>query len=148
MRHELQTLIAVSSALFLSGCTQEAGEISRDAQAFDGIADTENVTLLGNEPFWNLDIDPDGKGFTARYSTPENIEGSQFAMLRFAGNNGVGFNGELNSETVQVTVTPEECSDGMSDRSYPYTATVAIGERTLYGCGYTSDEPFSGEENP
>ena len=40
------------------------------------------------------------------------------------------------------------CSDTMSDRIYPYTATLSLGETMLLGCGYTSDEPFSGDPSP
>ncbi len=141
--------LAVSGmSLVLVACASEPGEISRDTAAFDGVASEASITLLGTEPFWGIDIAPDGDGHKALYSTPDNIDGAAFVAERFAGNNGLGFNGELNGQAVQIAITQGECSDGMSDRSYPYTATVAIGPATLYGCGYTSDEPFSGEESP
>ena len=132
----------------LIACAQETDEISRDTKPFDGVAATASISLLGTEPFWSVDITPGGDAFTARYSTPENIDGLQFPVTRFAGNNGVGFSGELSGAPVQIAVTPGECSDGMSDRTYPYTTTIAMGDATLFGCGYTSDEPFSGDEAP
>jgi len=141
--------VSILAAAAVSGCTQDAGEISRDARPFDGIAQTANITVLGNEPFWAIDIDPRADdGFIALYSTPQNLDGTEFAVSRFAGNNGVGFNGELDGEAVQIALTPGDCSDAMTDRSYPYTATVLRGEVTLYGCAYTSDQPFIGEEMP
>ncbi len=148
MRNLSPLLTAGFAASILTACTQEAGEISRDAQPFAGIAETADITLLGNEPFWGIDIGPDGSGFTAVYSTPENIDGTPFEVSRFAGNNGIGFNGTLGEEAVQIALTPGACNDTMSDRSYPYTATVLLGDMTLYGCAYTSDEPFTGEEMP
>lgn len=141
-------VLALSGALMLVSCADTPGEISRDTQPFDDISATADITLLGTEPFWGIDITPDGEGFVARYSSPENLDGSQFAVSRFAGNNGIGFSGSLDGQAVQIALTPGQCSDGMSDRTYPYTATVALGDAVLYGCGHTSDQPFTGDEAP
>lgn len=144
----MQIALIAPLAMIAAACTSPAGEITRDAEPYDGIAAEASISLLGNEPFWGVDIEPQGDGFTARYSTPENIDGESFAVERFAGNNGIGFSGELNGEAVQIALTPGDCSDTMSDRTYPYTATVSVGQLTLRGCAYTSDEPFTGDENP
>jgi len=148
MAHRTNYIISILAAIALAGCSQSPGEISRDSEPFDGIAATASIATLGTEPFWGIDIEPIDDGFQARYTSPENLDGSLFSVTRFAGNNGLGFSGDLNGEAVQIALTPGQCSDAMSDRSYPYTATVTIGERTLLGCGYTSDEPFSGDESP
>ncbi len=142
------TLIALGAVAVLSACSQPTGDISRDAQPFDGIAESASITTLGTEPFWGVDIEPEGDGYTARYSSPENLEGTTFPVTRFAGNNGISFSGERDGEAVLIALTPGECSDAMSDRTYPYTATVSIGDGTLRGCGYTSDQPFTGDEMP
>lgn len=152
----MQKSSTIIAAAFLittaSGCAQEAGEISRDTQPFDGIAETASVFLIGNEPFWSIDIEPDKSSgesdYSMQYSTPENIDGTAIAATRFAGNNGIGFSGELRGEPIQITLTPGKCDDTMSDRSYPYTATALVEGEVLYGCAYTSDEPFSGGEMP
>lgn len=141
----LALLVAVALAC---GCTQEPGEISRDAQPFDGIAPAAKIEVLGTEPFWNIAIEPEGEGYTATHRSPEDLEGTGFAVSRFAGNNGVSFSGELSGEAVLVALTPGDCNDGMSDRSYPYVATVKHGARDLSGCAFTSDQPFSGAEAP
>ena len=39
---------------------------------------------------------------------------------------------------VKVMLTATECSDGMSDRTYPLTARVEIGGETLNGCAATA----------
>ena len=132
----------------VAGCSQAPGEISRDTQPFDGIVPSSSISVTGTEPFWSIAIEPDGEAYVATYSSPENLEGTRFVASRFAGNNGVGFSGELEGEAVQIALTPGDCSDGMSDRTYPYIAMVAIGARDLRGCAYTSDEPFSGAEAP
>lgn len=142
---KLACLLAVA---FAAGCAQEPGEISRDTRPFDGIAPAANIEVLGTEPFWNITIEPEGEGYAATYRSPEDLEGTEFPVTRFAGNNGLSFSGELRGEAVLVALTPGECSDGMSDRSYPYVATVKQGERDLSGCASTSDEPFSGSAAP
>lgn len=137
--------------LLLAACLQGGednanggGDISEDNEAYDGIAENEKITLVGNEPFWNIKIDGD----TAGYSTPENIDGTDFTVSRLAGNNGLSFSGELDGESVIIMVTPGACSDTMSDRDYPFTATVEIGSTMLNGCGYTDVQPFTGDESP
>lgn len=148
MRAHRYSLAFVPVALLLSACTEPTGEITRDTEPFGAIDEAASVSLLGTEPFWSLDVEPAGEGYEARYSTPENIEGTAFTATRFAGNNGLGFSGMLDGEAVTASLTPGSCSDAMSDRTYPYIATVRIGERTLRGCGYTSDEPYTGDEAP
>jgi len=150
-----KTLMTTALLAMASGCAEPTGEITQDAQAFAAVAPSASISMLGTEPFWGLDIEPNGDddGFTARYSSPEDIEGTSFPVTRFAGNNGLGFSGEFDAagegeQAVQIALTPGECSDGMSDRSYPYTATISLGDTTLRGCGYTSDEPFTGDEAP
>ena len=143
-RSRLTAIAAFALAAALSSCAQADG-ISKSGETFDAIAPTANVRLVGTEPFWSLEIEalPD-KGHMAKYSDPENVTGTHFAVQRFAGNNGLGFSGDIEGKPVQATITPGECNDGMSDRVYPYTATVAMGETILFGCAYTSDEPVAG----
>ena len=143
MRKALQMVTALSAPVLLAACGQD-DDISTDAEPYDGISESEKLTLLGNEPFWNIAID----GETATYSSPENIDGTEFTVARFAGNNGLGFSGELDGASMQITVTPGMCSDGMSDRDYPFTVTISWGDRSLEGCAYTDQEPFTGEEAP
>ncbi|MEM6907413.1 MAG: hypothetical protein AAF494_01935 [Pseudomonadota bacterium] len=127
----------------IAGCAQ-SDQISRDPEPYDGISASEKITLAGTEPFWSIRID----GEEATFSSPDQPDGTPFAVSRFAGNNGLGFSGELEGQSVQIALTPGECSDGMSDRVYPLTATIALGESTLYGCGYTDKQPFTGDPSP
>lgn len=130
-------------AALLVGCAQ-GDSISTDAEPYDGISADETLHLLGTEPFWGFEILDE----TAKYTSPEDLDGTNISVTRFAGNNGLGFSGELNDQVLQIAVTPGDCSDGMSDRSYPFTTTITWGETTLYGCGYTDSQSFTGEETP
>jgi uncharacterized membrane protein len=137
---------AATAAVMLAACSaQEPGTITTEqAAAYDGIAPEEAITLAGTEPFWGITIAND----VATYTTPENPKGSVFEVTRFAGNNGLGFSGKLDGAEVAITVTPGACTDGMSDRTYPFTATVKLGEANLAGCGYTDSQGFTGDAAP
>lgn len=133
--------------LLLAGCNDMPGEISRDSKPFDGIDERAIITAGGTEPFWAVTIVPIDQGTTdltieANYSTPDMPEGQLFSMTRFAGNNGLGYSGNLNGQSVNLALTPGDCSDGMSERIYPYTATMLLGEETLYGCAHTDLESY------
>lgn len=117
---------------------------SSDGSKFDAIRADETISFLGTEPFWNGKVG----GGQLTYSTPENEAGETAPARRFAGNNGLGFSGSLAEGPFDLTITPGECSDGMSDRMFPYTATLKIGERQQNGCAWTERQPYTGPENP
>jgi len=145
---KLSAALLASPFAMLAGCSETPGEITRDTEPFDAIGEQTSVSMVGTEPFWNLSVEPADGGYRGTFETPENIEGTTFRMVRFAGNNGIGFSGEMEGRIFQAAVTPGECSDGMSDRTYPYTATVVVGDETLYGCAYTDAQSYTGSEAP
>ena len=133
------------AALLLAGCTASNDAIDPGGKTFDAVAPEEVVTLTGTEPFWNLRI----AGTAATWTTPENQpDGTRFAVTRFAGNNGLGFSGTLDGKALTATLTPGDCNDGMSDRRFPFVATIALGGETLQGCGYTDRQKFTGDKAP
>lgn len=130
--------------LLLAACAKSDDSIDPEGRTFDAVAPGEIVTLTGTEPFWNLRI----ASGTATWTTPDSPDGTRFAVSRFAGNNGLGFSGTLDGQPLTATLTPGNCSDGMSDRTYPFVATIALGGETLAGCGYTDRQPFTGDPAP
>lgn len=129
-------------ALLLAGC----GTAGRNEQtpAFSEIGQTETIQAIGTEPFWNIRI-ADGR---LTYTTPEDQVGTPIAVERFAGNSGLAFNGMLGEQTLDLLVTRGDCSDGMSDRRYPFTATLKIGDDQRSGCGWSDKRPFTGPVAP
>lgn len=140
---KLTKVSLATMSVLLAGCAQ-GDAISNNAEPYDGIGADETLYLLGTEPFWGFEI----TGERAEYTSPEDLDGTTISVSRFAGNNGLGYSGQLNDAVLQIAVTPGDCSDGMSDRSYPFTTTITWGQSTLYGCGYTDSEPFTGDEAP
>ena len=109
---------------------------------YDGIGENEEVHFTGTEPFWGGQV----AGRTLTYTTPENQSGEAIEVERFVGRGGISFSGLLAGKDFDMTVTPLECSDGMSDRTYPFTVTVKIGEETRNGCGWTARQPIEDPE--
>jgi uncharacterized membrane protein len=140
-----RTLAALAALSLAAACTPaQTDGIDPQGKPFDKVAATEAVTMLGTEPFWNISV----TGTSARYSNPDHPEGTAFPVERFAGNGGLSFTGSLAGAPVTATLTPGQCNDGMSDRSFPFVATIALGGETLKGCGYTDSQPFTGDEAP
>ena len=139
-------LVVLATTGLLAACSAPADEgiTTEQAAPFDKIAPDEVITLVGTEPFWGITIKQD----TATYTTPDDPAGSLFEVSRFAGNNGLSLTGKLAGSEVTIMVTPGTCSDGMSDRTYPFTATVKLGESNLAGCGYTDRQGFAGAAAP
>ena len=139
-------LFAVLSLIWLAGCTgnDSTPDGIVETGTFDAIAEGEVVNYTGTEPFWG----GAAGGGIATYSTPENPDGTEFPVKRFAGNNGLGISGQLDGGAFDLMVTPGKCSDGMSDRTYPYTVTLLIGGDQREGCAWTNSQPFSGPETP
>lgn len=141
----LRLLPLAGLAFVIAACTPAKDDgIDPTGQTFDAVAPEEAVTMLGTEPFWSFDV----KGGEGVWITPDNQSGTRFAVKRFAGNGGLGFSGDMGGKALTATLTPGDCSDGMSDRRFPYVATIALGGETFEGCGYTDRQPFSGPAAP
>lgn len=117
---------------------------AQDTAPYSGVAPGETIRFTGTEPFWSGEV----SGRTLTYSTPENINGSTIQVERFAGRNGLSFSGGFAGAPFDLAITPGNCSDGMSDRSYPFTVTLDVGGEQRRGCAWTDSRPFSGPENP
>lgn len=117
---------------------------SGETEPYAGIAPDETVRFTGTEPFWG----GEATGSVLTYSTPENIEGTTIAIERFAGRGGLSFSGQLDGAPFDMAITPGECSDGMSDRSYPFTVTLQVRGEQRRGCAWTDRRPFTGPEHP
>lgn len=100
-------------ASLLWGCATVAGTAP----------DSGSYRALGTEPFWSVTID----GGRMTYAAPDTAGFSVPAPPR----NG----GRYQTARLTLDITHRECSDGMSDRTYPDTVTAMVDGRTLHGCG-------------
>lgn len=115
-----------------------------DTQAYAGISAADVVHFTGTEPFWGGQV----LGGSLTYSTPDNPDGTTIAVSRFAGRHGLSFSGDLDGMPFVLAITPGQCSDGMSDRSYPFTVTLQVKGEQRDGCAWTDGQPFTGPQHP
>ncbi len=102
---------------------------------------SKDITALGTEPFWNLAIK--GTGFTlTRPDHPDLGFAAPGATIRPGQASWTATAADGAALEVKLFVSP--CSDGMSDRSYPMTAEVAVGGETLRGCAFPTARPPAG----
>lgn len=97
----------------------------------------QDFTLLGTEPFWNLQI----KGGTMVLTQPDPAPAVTGTSTTLAATSGKAvWTAQAGQTPFTATLTAETCSDGMSDRVYPYAAEVKAGDLVLKGCGISAEE--------
>jgi uncharacterized membrane protein len=82
----------------------------------------------GTEPFWGFAVSQ--RELRVNYPEPEPSVASAYTVEERP--DGRVYKGSA----LSATVTFKSCSDGMSDRVYPHTLEVHVGERVLKGCGW------------
>ncbi len=143
-------LIALAvSVLALSACSQ-AGEpaaappAAEPATMLAGVDLGRPVRALGTEPFWSVELTGTEMVYTSpeppehRAPQPEPVIQGTTATLESRTTAGLTFS---------ITLVATECSDGMSDRTYPLTAMVRIGETSLSGCAASTAAVMSAGES-
>jgi len=134
----MRLLALAASALILSACSQggeapaEPAAPATPAPVLSGVDLSQPVRLLGTEPFWGIELTGSELVYSGvdrpeqRAPQPKALVQGTVATFQTRSASGTSFD---------VTLTATECSDGMSDRTYPLTAMVKVGEETLMGCG-------------
>jgi uncharacterized membrane protein len=92
------------------------------------------LTCLGTEPFWSLKVDP--AAGTAAFSTPEEPEHDLPILGTWPGAPWAPA-AALQLPDGLAVLSPAECSDGMSDRSYGIAADLFLNgqdRQRLSGC--------------
>ncbi|VWX52806.1 COG3650 family protein [Novosphingobium sp. 9U] len=143
LRTAALSLIALAA---LSACHARRGEDNGgvpgdgdSSKPFSGIAPQDTLHFVGTEPFWGGSAHEG----SLTYTTPAKPEGTKLAVSRFAGRNGLGLSGTLDGQAFDMTVTPGTCSDGMSDRRFPFSVTLRIASEVRQGCGWTDSKRFT-----
>lgn len=113
-------LPAIAAMLMTAGCASvpPAGD-------FPG-----RLRALGTEPFWSIEID----GNRIAYSTADQPEKRVAQLTRRSSPSGLVLDGALDGRRIEIAIMRGACSDGMSDREYPYRTSVRLGAALLKGC--------------
>ncbi len=145
----------LACASFVSACsaptgTGEADNAGTDAQSEEQAMMEESAEqaapvdsaipahfrALGTEPFWAVTNGSAG----LRYMTPENSEGVAVTVTgEDEQENSRNVTGTLEDNIFTIEIAVATCSDGMSDRIYPFTATLKLGEEERRGCARPLD---------
>jgi uncharacterized membrane protein len=144
--------LAALSGLALAACSNEPaqpGEPSAPAEppaVVGGVDLSSPVRLVGNEPFWSIDLTGEAlvyKGVDRpEQRAPQPRPVVQGTVATYEATTGQG-------TAIRIMLTATECSDGMSDRTYPLTAMVEVGSERLNGCAAsTSAIMNAGESGP
>jgi len=151
MRLTVVVPVIAASVFALSACSSPetasvpAEPAAAPAAVLSGVDLSQPVRALGTEPFWSVELtaghltytSPDGAETAPR---PETLV--QGTVATFEGETDKG-------STLSLTLTATECSDGMSDRTYPLTAIVKLGDRLLTGCAASTAAIMNaGESGP
>lgn len=99
---------------------------------FGGVDLSAPLSVLGTEPFWAVKI-ADGAAVLSRMDEVE-------ASYSVDGFTISDTNATVSHRDFSLTLTANPCSDGMSDRTYPLTSEVRVGEETLKGCAIPTSE--------
>lgn len=146
--HVKRSVYCVPFAMLLAACQGGATSDALpgdpdDAAPYSEIDATDVVRFVGTEPFWGGQV----SGTTVTYSTPDDADGVSIPVTRFAGRGGVSWAGTHEGGRFALAVTPGDCSDGMSDRRFPFVATLEVGGEQRSGCAWTDKQPYI-DENP
>lgn len=121
----------LASALLLTACT--SGEPSPADSPL-----SNDLRILGTEPFWAIDISKTTN--SAVYSRAGETDVALGFPKETRGRDGeVVLTSTSPQGDVVMTIRKENCSDGMSDRTYPWEAEVAIKGEKLKGCAATPE---------
>lgn len=93
-------------------------------------AQTAAWHAFGNEPFWSVEA----RGATLVFKTPDDQAGVTLSGRRVPSLVGTVILGNGPKGEFHLGITPGECSDGMSDRTYQHTSTFIYAGTTYKGC--------------
>lgn len=134
--------LAPVALLALTACSREetpepsASKPAETKMVLGGVNLDEPLRALGTEPFWAVNIDGAGLVYSG-VDRPEQTAPNTGPQV--TGTTAI-WSGETDrGQVLSVTLIETDCSDGMSDRTYPLTARVEIGEETLNGCAASVD---------
>lgn len=114
------------------------------APVLNGVALAQPVRVLGAEPSWSVEL----TGTEMVYSTPgapEQRAPQPSPVVQ--GTTATYVTETAAGKALSVTLVATECTDGMSDRTYPLTAMVRFGDETLTGCAASSAAVMSTGES-
>lgn len=134
------TFMTALAALTLAACSPPAEAPTEPEPApqpppvLAGVDLTQPMRAIGTEPFWAVELTGSEMVYSGadrpEQRAPQTPPVMQGTMAVWESTTGAG-------NPLKVTLTATDCSDGMSNRTYPLTAMVEISGERLMGCAAT-----------
>lgn len=150
LRSEEMRAIVILAAVALTACQPRvsngtaAHAAAPPAAKPAGVATDFSQPMIarGNEPFWAVRIE--GAKFTLQRPDQPDVA-FEAPGARIVPGKGVWAARSADGKTLNLTLYVSDCSEGMSDLHYPFTAEVELAGQTLRGCAAKlSDLPKAG----
>ncbi|MDZ7966192.1 MAG: hypothetical protein RM368_14640 [Nostoc sp. DedSLP03] len=128
-------LLFGTSLLANSPSTANESSITSNSLVVAETTSSEEFIARGTEPFWSVTVSkkgivyssPDTKQQTFSYVAPLKAEARPADLVRVYRLKG-------KSNNILIIKKVDACSDGMSDKEYPYSAIFILGNKVLEGC--------------
>jgi uncharacterized membrane protein len=125
MKNTIAVLIILGITITQCGSDQSIAQLSKNVE----------FNVVGNEPFWNIKITKQGiifkklgeKKQTFPYIEPLSAQGRSIDKVRVYKLQGKG-------NDILILNQVGDCSDTMSDKNYPYSATLIMDNQVFEGC--------------
>jgi len=136
----LHSLLCAIPMAALLACSPSPGKTDAEASARNEPAADFPATLqaIGTEPFWSVKVEGD----VLVYTTPETMDAPrQLQATRSSDAEGLHLAGGNGDAGFRLDVRREACSDGMSDREYPFSVSLLLDGKTARGCAFDPASP-------
>jgi uncharacterized membrane protein len=142
--------LAAVAVLALAACSpaaeapEPAPPAAEPAAVLGGVDLGRPVRVGGTEPFWSVEL----TATELIYGGPDRPEQrAPRPATQIAGTTATFESVTAAGTSISVMLAATECSDGMSDRIYPLSAIVRIGDETLTGCAASTAAIMAGGES-
>jgi uncharacterized membrane protein len=129
------------SALFIISCNNSATkkeDLKDTAKQVNQIpqkpARTDTIfTGLGTEPFWSVYVVNNSK-IIFHPAEGSDVE-VPFVPATAPDTITTRYSSVTGNTSMELTIIKKECSDGMSEHTYPYEVTLLVNKKKYTGCG-------------
>ena len=101
---------------------------------------------MGNEPFWRVQISEKENLIDFYNPMEQKYFHFSFSKPEIKHNSTIYTAEDKAGHKIKITISPEKCSDGMSERSYSFKSEAVLDGTTFKGCAVSPSKPALGGE--
>jgi uncharacterized membrane protein len=137
----VRSFFIIYGLLVLTACNN--GEKNKDTPAGDTINNITRPPLpalpdtvfagFGTEPFWAVYVVADAE-IVFHPADGDDVK-VPWVAATMPDVNTLEYESSAGDKSIQLTIIKKECSDGMSDDTFPTTVNLVVNGRGYHGCG-------------